>query len=266
MKKFVMGAIVGASLSLGASVLASNFPEVSFFPVKYIFNSVEKQLPEEYASLNYNGHAYVPIRFIAESTKMNIGYDDNAKEIIVNYGENGQPAAPVQLSEQVQPVASARLPYQALRGTFTYGNVVVTKEGSNSRVSFQLDNDIPDNEIGGNLTLYDSKANPLGNAVINHTFKAGISTYETVIQGDATNYKYVALGIGKSGGALLDRTTHPSTAEIENNAIKIIESKKVPANKIANLGDKILNVSRIISSMKLTDKEAAELVDNVTSN
>ncbi|WP_163858915.1 stalk domain-containing protein [Paenibacillus elgii] len=263
MKKFAMGAIVGASLSLGASALASNSPEVSFFPVKYIFNSVEKQLPEEYTSLNYNGHAYVPIRFIAENSSMNIGYDSVEKRVIINYGVNGQEPAPIPSEYLVNDVTSAALPY-ITNNHMAYGNIKVTKEGINSRVSFQIKNDIPQNDLGGTLRLFDEKANLIGQLPINHTFDTGISTYENTIEGDATNFKYATLTFGKVEGALY----HPlliSREQKEQDSIIHLKSKMITEDQLSKLGDKKMDISNIASYMKLSNSQVSQLVNTTIS-
>jgi hypothetical protein len=44
------------------------------FPASFEVNGQTKQLGSEYTVLNYNGHAYVPVRFVAESLGAGVRY------------------------------------------------------------------------------------------------------------------------------------------------------------------------------------------------
>lgn len=85
MKKFVSGLILGITLSATTAVYASEMIQVYLFPAKYVFNGESKELGNEFTTLNYQGRAYVPIRFIAEHMKTGITYDDESETIRVNY-------------------------------------------------------------------------------------------------------------------------------------------------------------------------------------
>jgi hypothetical protein len=85
LKKFLLGLTCGIALTATTAVYASNTINAILFPAKYIFNGQEKKLDSEYVTLNYNGHAYVPIRFLAENMGSIVGYDENTRTIKVNY-------------------------------------------------------------------------------------------------------------------------------------------------------------------------------------
>lgn len=88
MRKYVIGIIIGIVLALSSTAIASTIVETSIFPVNFIFNGEKKELTGEYSTLNYNGHAYVPIRFIAENMDAGIAYHDQTKSISVMYEED----------------------------------------------------------------------------------------------------------------------------------------------------------------------------------
>ncbi|MEK8128482.1 hypothetical protein WMW72_11250 [Paenibacillus filicis] len=257
-KKFVIGVMAGAILSLSATSLATNLTDVSLFPVKYVFNDIEKPIPTEYSSINYNGHAYVPIRFIAENTNLNIGYDETGKRVLINYGIDGQNAAPIPPQYQEENY-DPNLPYKT-NNALPYGNIKVTKEGLNSLVSFQLLNDIPDNDMGGVMRFYDSQANFLGQLLISQTFSAGINTYNGEIVADLSTYKYATLSFGKVQGAIY-RPAAVSKDVSEKNAIGGLTFRNYSEEQIKKLGVKLVDVFEIIAFMRLNRENADDLVN-----
>jgi hypothetical protein len=54
-----------------------NAIQAYLFPAKIEINGQSKELPSEYKVLNYNGHAYVPIRFIGESLGLGVRYTNS---------------------------------------------------------------------------------------------------------------------------------------------------------------------------------------------
>jgi hypothetical protein len=74
MKKFILGLTCGIALTATTAAYASDTIQAYLFPAKIEINGQSKELPSEYKVLNYNGHAYVPIRFIAESLDLGIKY------------------------------------------------------------------------------------------------------------------------------------------------------------------------------------------------
>ncbi|MFD0871487.1 stalk domain-containing protein [Paenibacillus residui] len=89
MKKFWIGIACAGVVSLGASVAyASDYVQALLFPVKIEFNGQNKELSQEYTILNYNGHAYVPIRYIVENMGGEISYDGQLNQISIKYAED----------------------------------------------------------------------------------------------------------------------------------------------------------------------------------
>jgi hypothetical protein len=74
MKKFILGLTCGIALTATTAVYASDTIQTYLFPAKIEINGQSKELPSEYKVLNYNGHAYVPVRFIGESLGLGVRY------------------------------------------------------------------------------------------------------------------------------------------------------------------------------------------------
>lgn len=81
MKKFILGLIVGAVIFSGTRINASDVLNVVLFPAKLIING-EPVTMSDGVILNYNGSAYVPVRFVAESLNARVGYVDGPERII----------------------------------------------------------------------------------------------------------------------------------------------------------------------------------------
>lgn len=113
-KQFISGVIVGGLLLSGGNVLANNssLPSITNW-VKYKFNGEEKQLPSGYATLNYDGHTYVPSRFIAEELGAEVEWDDKTKTVLINKEAVTQelPECPPQQDDKEEKVEKE---YQAL--------------------------------------------------------------------------------------------------------------------------------------------------------
>ncbi|MBU7320955.1 stalk domain-containing protein [Paenibacillus oleatilyticus] len=93
MRKYVIGFVCGACVSMSTMVYASGAIQAFLFPVKISFN--EKRMDMSvYKVLNYENHAYVPIRFIAENIGISIDYNANLNEIALK----DVPAVPIPLS------------------------------------------------------------------------------------------------------------------------------------------------------------------------
>ncbi|MBD0382874.1 stalk domain-containing protein [Paenibacillus sedimenti] len=85
MKKFVLGLTCGFALTATTAVYASDTLQVYLFPAMYVFNGQSKALDSEYTTLNFNGHAYVPVRWVAENLGKLVKYEHYTKTIsIVN--------------------------------------------------------------------------------------------------------------------------------------------------------------------------------------
>ncbi|WP_240416229.1 stalk domain-containing protein [Paenibacillus periandrae] len=74
MKQFFLGLVCGSVVMASTAAYASDTIQAYLFPVGFELNGQDKKLDNEYAALNYKGHAYVPIRFVAESLGMGVRY------------------------------------------------------------------------------------------------------------------------------------------------------------------------------------------------
>lgn len=84
MKKFFVGLVCGVALSATTAVYASDTIQAYLFPAKFVIHGESKQLDGEYVVLNHNGHAYVPVRFVAESLGELVKYEESTKTISID--------------------------------------------------------------------------------------------------------------------------------------------------------------------------------------
>ncbi|XOK60593.1 stalk domain-containing protein [Paenibacillus elgii] len=93
MRKYVIGFVCGAVVSMSTMVYASDAIQAFLFPVTISFNDKRMDM-SEYKVLNYDNHTYVPIRFIAENIGISINYNANLNEITLK----DAPTVPIPLS------------------------------------------------------------------------------------------------------------------------------------------------------------------------
>lgn len=94
LKKFILGLVVGTFLSLSTAVFASESVQTYLFSAFFNINGQNVPLDDkEYAVLNYQGHAYVPVRFIAEKLGAFVDYTDQGtyKDITINHFPSNVP-------------------------------------------------------------------------------------------------------------------------------------------------------------------------------
>ncbi|MDD9268171.1 DUF4309 domain-containing protein [Paenibacillus sp. GCM10023248] len=85
MKKFILGMVCGMALTATTAVYAADTIQTYLFPVKFEFNGESKPLDEkEYVVLNHNGHAYVPLRYAAESMGKLARYNEETRTISID--------------------------------------------------------------------------------------------------------------------------------------------------------------------------------------
>ncbi len=70
---------------LSVSTWASDFIETHLFPATIIINGKESEQNDSLPILNYNGNAYVPIRYFAENMQAQVGYDPQNTSIFIDY-------------------------------------------------------------------------------------------------------------------------------------------------------------------------------------
>jgi hypothetical protein len=84
MRRFIIGLTCGVVISLSSVVYASDSIQALLFPANFKINGQIKELSSEYSILNYKGHVYFPIRFIAEDMGGKVSYDSDSQTISVN--------------------------------------------------------------------------------------------------------------------------------------------------------------------------------------
>ena len=86
MKRFrdiLIGFLIGVILLSGFAYAAGTSIEVSFKPLKYYFDGVEKEPPADQKGFIYKGRTYVPLRFIGEALGEQVGWDGKTSSIYV---------------------------------------------------------------------------------------------------------------------------------------------------------------------------------------
>ncbi|SHJ63958.1 FMN-binding domain-containing protein [Geosporobacter subterraneus DSM 17957] len=83
MKKFISGLIIGSMLMTGAAYAAGAKIEVTFKPLKYYVDGVEKVPPADQAGFIYKGRTYVPLAFVSESLGKEVKWDGTTSSIYI---------------------------------------------------------------------------------------------------------------------------------------------------------------------------------------
>lgn len=86
MRKLVVGAVCGAMLTGATAVYAGDEIRAALFPAKYEVNGTAVERDGAYETLNYNGRAYVPIRFVAEQLDTVVAYEEESQTIKLDTG------------------------------------------------------------------------------------------------------------------------------------------------------------------------------------
>ena len=190
MKKFIAGFIFGLVISLAAVSYASGTIQAYLFPAKITVNGKEASMGEEYKILNYEGHAYLPIRYVGEYIGGFVDYDGDTSTITLNY----------------YPGGSAVLTDSISAPTFHVGNIHVEKKGSQSIVSglMSLDKETPENSGGTDthmidfdLKFYDTSGKLLGIYTSGGRLRNGdIQYFEGTVDADLSSYSKVELDSG----------------------------------------------------------------------
>lgn len=83
MKKFIAGLLCGAVLATSTTIYASDGIRALLFPVQFQFNGVSQEVGSRFSVLNYEGHTYVPLRFMAENLGAGAAYDAKTRTVSV---------------------------------------------------------------------------------------------------------------------------------------------------------------------------------------
>jgi hypothetical protein len=179
LKQFILGISCGLILSAATVAYAADSIQASLFPVTFEFNGQPRELGNEYATLNYNGHVYVPARFMAENLGAVIEYDAEQAKIIIKNG-------PLDV-------------YDHNFGGASVGNFIVTGDGTRTKVTGQLKiENLPDeqNSVDGRLFFYNSRNEKIGEAPIEGSnFGKSIRDFTTYGEGDFTKFARVEMRI-----------------------------------------------------------------------
>lgn len=84
LKKFILGLTCGVALTATSAAFGAEMVQTYLFPAKFLINGESKEISSEYTTLNYNGHAYVPIRFIGESLGTLVNYKEDTNTITID--------------------------------------------------------------------------------------------------------------------------------------------------------------------------------------
>ncbi|SFL42752.1 Copper amine oxidase N-terminal domain-containing protein [Paenibacillus sp. 1_12] len=180
MKKFILGLSFGLAIACSSVAFASGSIQALLFPVSFEMNGSNIGLNNDYKVLNVDGHAYVPIRFIAENLGATIDYDTESQKIFVK-NRNLDITDP---------------DYKGI----LVGNLILTKVGINTKVTGQLKMEgvgNTKNMIGASLSFYNDKSEKIGDIAINgNEFGVDAQTFVSEGSGDFRAYSAVNLHIG----------------------------------------------------------------------
>ncbi|MCS7465012.1 copper amine oxidase N-terminal domain-containing protein [Paenibacillus doosanensis] len=191
MKKMLTGVLIGCILSTSTIALAdNNTVETILFPVKYIINGKPAELDSDYVTLNYQGHAYVPIRFVAENMGGAVIFDPSQKVVIVD--------STVHSDLKLMDPNEERVRAGDLK--LTYSNGKTTINGKIQVIGGEEQNTIR----GAKLNFYDSQNQSLAEVPITVSDTSPfievknneIVEFTITTSGDITQYSNVTLTIG----------------------------------------------------------------------
>lgn len=190
MKKFILGFVCGGLMLGAVGVYASDKIEAYLFPVDFQFNEGQvKSADGEYTTLNYNGHAYVSVRFIAENLGGYVYYDDSAKRIKISYF----PPSTIYLTDSRYPFIHAGIIQLAVDGGHTLIKEAVSiNPGADPDVIHELQFSIKFYDIGNKLIgefSWTTSDMPLNNGEIRYIMDS--------FPGDATSYTKAVLEVTK---------------------------------------------------------------------
>ena len=194
MKKFVAGFVIGLLISFtsiaSASIAsASDTIQAYLFPAKLVINGKEVSTGEEYTILNYNGHAYLPIRYVGEYIGGFVDYQEDSNTIAVNFFPQGSEI----LTDDYFPM-------------FHVGHIRVEKKGDQSVITGLMSVDKnedshaygPNHSVAFALKFYDSNGTLLGVYVqpLVNIKNGEIKAFEGEVDADLSSYNRVVLDTG----------------------------------------------------------------------
>ncbi|UUZ83513.1 hypothetical protein LJK88_06540 [Paenibacillus sp. P26] len=205
MKKFLFGICVGIVLTLSTAAYASDSIQALLFPAKIKINGQDKKLDSEYQILNVNGHAYVPIRYVAENTDINIGYDDDTQTILLAYG-----------NKSIKDMNNNDVSVSDLIATSYDKNIISTKVTGHLSL-----NTNEAKYVNASIEFYDTENKLLGTVTIDDDFKPGMNLFDVQSSNNLTSFSSIKLKV---------RDVHPalkSTVSSLFDAAKSQDSERV---------------------------------------
>ncbi|MGK9250262.1 stalk domain-containing protein [Paenibacillus humicus] len=180
MKKFILGFVCGGLILGSAGAYASDKIEAYIFPVSYSFNNEGKNVEGEYATLNYNGHAYVPVRFIAENLGSYADYDEKAQRINISFF----PPGTTYITDPANPDVRAGIIQLAIDGGHTLIKGAVSIDAAANTIATY--------ELETMIKFYDNDNQQIGEfswSTNNMPLKSGeIRYFMDSFPGNATSY------------------------------------------------------------------------------
>lgn len=196
MKKVLFGLVLGMMLGAGSSVWAAGESVLQAVKaaVSLHMNGEAVALPAGYEILNYDGHVYVPLRYMAEQMGAAVSYDEQSRTVSVLSNQAGRPL----LHDPDYP------------GIYVGGLQVSHKNGSSVVTGLVLLDDAMSNIVRekmpyafrGDLIFYDGQNDVIGRAGISRRFhddaEGGpyrVQRFETPVEGgaDLSGYADVVL-------------------------------------------------------------------------
>ncbi len=219
MRKFVLGLFIGVMLSCCTAAFASESVQAVLFNAKIKINDEIKELGSDYQILNYNGHAYVPIRYMAENTGANVEYDDATKTIFVVNGK--------------MDIKDPNIK------TVTIGNMILTYDATSNLTNISGKLELLSTEsqhIQGELLFFDQQNKLISSVAINNYYHSGINNLTDQKNGNITTYASVKLIINGMRFSQQDVLTNLNTAAINKDDVKIDQIlSTVQAEKLNDL-------------------------------
>jgi hypothetical protein len=180
LKKFILGLSCGLVIACSTATFASDSIQALLFPASFEINGNNVALNNDYKVLNLDGHAYVPIRFVAENLGATIDYDMETQKIFVKNRS----------LDLTDPDFKS----------ISVGNLILTKDGDNTKVTGQLKMENMGNEenmVGANISFYNDKDEKIGEVAVTGTsFGNKIQIFEAIGTGDFRAFSTVKLHIG----------------------------------------------------------------------
>jgi hypothetical protein len=180
LKKFILGLSCGLVIACSSVAFASGSIQALLFPASFEVNGSNVALNNDYKVLNVDGHAYVPIRFVAENLGATIDYDAESQKIFVKNRN----------LDLMDP------DYKGI----SVGNLILTKVGKNTKVTGQLKiNGVGNtkNMVGANLSFYNDNSEKVGEvAITGNNFGVESQIFMSEGSGDFRTYSTVNLHIG----------------------------------------------------------------------